>query len=1125
MVSKLITTGTANLGNRRYNVVVRHDKREATEVILVVDQKLYSAYKEDKDGKYSYGNNKAKELFSYVNIAIKGCTAKNGVAAPFVRGTVSKHVFKKRKANYEAQLFNGELAGLDVEGEDAQIFLEYTDKNIIPAEIPYIKLAVAKEFSESMIMDTGDIPVRSLEEIGLEKDITWLRNKKYYIVNDDETAEKVFQALENFRGPISYDTETTGLRINMFSKVNSKEQMMLEEYNSVREDKDKIRVDKLVGIIFCVEKDVSYYFPVANRKFKNLYSDLDSEIRKKTIDYIREQKMQDDPNCITDMGRLLRDTPDDELTSDVILMERVRRILEKKHLVCHNGSFEWKVSYCYDIAINLKDDTMLMHQVMYKFRTTTSNRGEQSNLKYLTKAELGIDQLDLNDFFVDYKEESTGEVKQSKKKKNNSTIDFSYMDYDGAKAYAPADGDFTLQIFYKYKRDMLDNHREQEYIYNVEVIVAMAIAYMEFYGHKIDESKIEKALSDSLQRMVEIEKEIRKLAGLSDDEELNIGSPTQVAKLFYDKLKIPFKGDKYSVDKRTIKQYLKMKNEDGTNQYPIVHLYKEWKGLSTLTTKFFDNLPNFMYPGGFIFSSYGQISTATGRMSCKKPNAQQYPDEIKKIIVPRKDFVMADADYSQIEYRTLVAQAKEERYLELFKDPDNDYHTLKASEMYDVPYASVTPSMRDDAKSFNFGIPYGMGLGSLAILLTGKNGPSQREEAGRKYELYFKDQPKVRKFFNEVKEMATVYKYTKTLFSRYRYYSFNDKSGNFSQSKKASVLRQAGNAVIQGTAADIFKIGVARTFMFIKENNLLGKLLITNMIHDEQLFEINCVELNVKRVLREIERCMSFELEGFPPLFIGAGFGMNWKEAKGKMHEIHPHLAEEIADESSKEGLFESYMSNPEEVVEYFNVRNYEFRKNKIIDYIVNEDNWNKDLHPAIGSILNLQFTYGLEEKYDGAQLTTAALREFIERENIGLDYTLFGDALNIKQGEEEVEYDDLDEEDLYSDDLDDYTFALLDEDMSMYEVPLQDIIAEFGLFISKEKRVCGIDSRRLSHKKKDRLADYLSSKTCEREDPDAMQIVFLKENNVLFNTGVYVRGIQGAIIESNLTGHSLLYA
>ena len=243
MVSKLITTGTANLGNRRYNVVVRHDKREATEVILVVDQKLYSAYKEDKDGKYSYGNNKAKELFSYVNIAIKGCTAKNGVAAPFVRGTVSKHVFKKRKANYEAQLFNGELAGLDVEGEDAQIFLEYTDKNIIPAEIPYIKLTVAKEFSESMIMDTGDVPVRSLEEIGLEKDITWLRNKKYYIVNDDETAEKVFQALENFRGPISYDTETTGLRINMFSKVNSKEQMMLEEYNSVREDKDKIRVD------------------------------------------------------------------------------------------------------------------------------------------------------------------------------------------------------------------------------------------------------------------------------------------------------------------------------------------------------------------------------------------------------------------------------------------------------------------------------------------------------------------------------------------------------------------------------------------------------------------------------------------------------------------------------------------------------------------------------------------------------------------------------------------------------------------------------------------------------------------------------------------------------------------
>ena len=179
---------------------------------------------------------------------------------------------------------------------------------------------------------------------------------------------------------------------------------------------------------------------------------------------------------------------------------------------------------------------------------------------------------------------------------------------------------------------------------------------------------------------------------------------------------------------------------------------------------------------------------------------------------------MMDADYSQIEYRVLVALSGEEKLAELFADPDNDYHTLMASLMYGVPYASVTPAMRGDAKSFNFGSPFGMGFASLAILLTGRSGPVEIEEAKEKYELYFKDQPKARKFFNQVKEMAAVNRYTKTFWNRRRYYSFEDKDGNINQAKKASALRQAGNAVIQGTAADIFKISVARNFTYIRKN-------------------------------------------------------------------------------------------------------------------------------------------------------------------------------------------------------------------------------------------------------------------------------------------------------------------
>ena len=515
---------------------------------------------------------------------------------------------------------------------------------------------------------------------------------------------------------------------------------------------------------------------------------------------------------------------------------------------------------------------------MYKFRSTTSNRGEPSNLKYLAKRELGIDQWELDDFFPDFKE-SVGEVRTKaggKKKKAGSKIDFSYMDYDGTRVYAPTDGDVTLLLFLMYKKDMLENHKEQEYIYNVEIVVACAIAYMEFYGHRIDEDKIAAVRDQTFARLACIESEIRQAVNYANEKELdaynklkeamevfknadkngtkeernqandatlqavedlnaaiasneehvlNLGSPSQVAELFYDVLKIPFSGEKKSVAKKEVKGLLKAKDDEGKPKYPVVHMYSDYKKLDTLRTKFFDNLPYYMYPGGIIFSSFGQISTATGRMSCSKPNAQQYPKDVTGIVVPRPGYVMMDADYSQIEYRVLTALAGNDGLAKLFSDPDSDYHTLMASMMYGVPYASVTPKMRGDAKSFNFGIPYGMGLGSLAILLTGVNNATTRAEAADKYEKYFENQPKTRQFFDKVKEMAQVNKYTRTFWSRYRYYSFTDADGNENNARKAAALRQAGNAVIQGCLGGDTRIQT-KEYGIVKIKDLVGQSLL-----------------------------------------------------------------------------------------------------------------------------------------------------------------------------------------------------------------------------------------------------------------------------------------------------------
>lgn len=1180
----MFTRGEFTVDNVTYGAIMSHTKAR-TEAILITSGTVVSAYLVDDTGSYSYNNVRAKELVKLVQSGVKACTSKNCVPMPFELGAMNQHEFIKSKVEYTIQLYRGEVVGAFIQSSDKRLEMEYIADVSMPTNIPYVKLTEVKKNVDIADNDLDAIQTRSVQEIALEKeDITWLQNKKYFIVNDDETAEQLFAFFDQYNGPIAYDTETTGLKINCFGQINSKYQHDLEKYNAEHSD-NPIRADKLVGIIFCVEEDTSYYFPCFNRKFKNLYQDLDSPVRKRIIQNTKSRytigDLRDKDNSVADYWRT---TPDDEITPDCILMERVRNILETKHIVAHNGSFEYKVGLQYWIDTNLKDDTMIIHQVAYKFRNG-GGKAEPSNLKYLAKKELGVDQWELHDFFPNWKPDKEGLVRRKPGAKNIGTqIDFSYMDYEGTRVYAPTDGDVTLGLFHKFKADLLANHKEMEYIYNVEVIVACAIGYMEFFGHRIDESKILNARAETMANKSMIISEIRQMidyaneselsayaeikqfrdnkkeSGLSEDDfnsklielvgkldgaiesntqkQINLGSSAQVCDLFYNKLGIPFSGDKQSVAKKEVKALLKEKNDDGTPKYPVVHLYSKYKNEETLLSKFFDNLIYFTYPGGFIFSSFGQIATNTGRMSCSKPNCQQYPKVITKIIIPRDGYVMMDADYSQIEYRVLTAMAGNEWLAELFSNPDSDYHTLMASLMYDVDYSAVTSSMRSAAKSFNFGIPYGMGLGSLAILLTGKNTAQTRDEAAEKMEDYFRNQPKTRKFFGNVKEMAQVNGYTKTLFNRYRYYTFTDKDGNVNNAKKAAALRQAGNAVIQGTAADIFKIGVARNFSFIRRNNLLGKLLIINMVHDEQLMEVDVQHLNMQRIVAEVGNNMQFKVDGFPPLYIGAGIGKAWGYAKGKMAEIHPNLLEEFTEEArnipiwrTEEEMKEKPYVDPQEVLGYFDKRVYEFRRKKVADYLSNPENWHKAIYPAISGLINLQFNYGRGddakayvgpngEKYDDQQFLELNIGDFLKENHIDADPSWFKAGDNKAEDEEEdKEYseDEGDEDDIMDmveGDDDIRSFTLVDESDKTFGSSIHDMINVFGACILVQQRICGISTKNMYYKKKDALIDYLMQYMCDPEDPDGLQIVFLNDANILNYTGVYVKNLDNDKLE-----------
>lgn len=1164
---------------------------------------IQSAYKTDKLDEYSYLTSEAKELWKFIKLGITKCSTRKQSTAPVKGlGTVKRYSVEKSPNVWSIDKYDGQFSGCEASGmlgkDKIQVYLCFTQPYEI-AKLDYVKLtntasytiknATTSNLAEEFERDFEEtVPVRSLAEISLEKDTTWLNNKHYYIVNDEEQAEQIFNFLENYNGIISYDTETTGLCINMFGEIGSerKEKIDAENERLKSEGKAPYKVDRLVGIIFCVEENVSYYFPCFNRKFKNLYSDKSNIRTKQVIDRIHARyTIGDLRDSTTSMSNYIRNTPKEEWQCDVILMERVRDILEKRWLGTHHGSFEYKVGLMYSIDSNLRDDSMLLHQLLYKFRniTASNDRGEPSNLKYLTKVEFGVDQLDLKDFFVDYSEDSSGLSRQGsgsgKKKKSN--IDFSYMDYDGAKAYAPADGDFTLGLILKYKNGLMTQFKNQEYLYTVEVIVSCAIGYMEYYGHRLDEAKIEATKVNTYSNMLLTEKKIRDLIDANTPEEkaafevlislknelsdleskrkndksdellnkyndvlhkldeqnmlvrgmidtsvnqLNLGSPAQVGELFYDRLGIPVgKDGSKSVNKRAIKPLAKAKDENMNLKYPVVKYYMDWKNDSTLLTKFFDNLPNYMYPGGFIFSGYGQITTATGRMSCSKPNAQQYPHSVTCMVIPRDGCVFADADYSQIEYRTLTALAKETRLMERFKDPDMDYHTVMASLMFDTPYANVTSQMRSEAKTFNFGIPYGMGIKKLAFQLKGSEDASAIEEAKEKYELYFKEQPNVRRFFEDVKEGARVYNYTQTKWGRRRYYSFNDENGKLDTRKMGAALRQAANATIQGTAADIFKIGAARNFLFLRENKLFGKYFITNMVHDEQLVEISC-DLNIKVILANLIKAMELKIDGFPPLFVGAGIGATWDDAKGKMAEIHPLLGREFVAEvaESKDSLYatDETRMTPDEVYDYFAKRNYKFREQKILNYILDEKNYGETLDPIIGSTLVLQFDYGvkkeLKERFpDGQEGITYTkeekekaekdsplerLKRFIEAHGLDISIDNFKSSTvdeiePVKEEEEEEGYSDGDDEDDsfdFEDELINSTFKLIDESSEYYGCSLKDLINEFGFVISKSQKVVGIAWNKLTYSSQKQIQDYLNKHICDESTPGAYRVLLL---------------------------------
>lgn len=668
------------------------------------------------------------------------------------------------------------------------------------------------------------------------------------------------------------------------------------------------QADQLVGVVLSVKYGESFYFPLQMKKIKNL--------------------------CGGDHF--------------YVMEHYLRPILEGKKLVAHNMSYDWKVAYIYGINANIVHDTMAILHLTLGAEIKDYKVGLKENAKLL----LGRDSLELSDLIID---DSWGE----------NDIKFWDLPEDLVRLYACADTDNTNGLLgYALQNDLLGKYGANK-VYEIEIAFSFAVAYQEFYGHRIDINNLDKMRDEIGKGQAKEMEEMVKIIG----HEFNPSSPKQLLTIMYGELGIPEqisrKTGRPTTDKETLKMLAELTDAEDNVMYPfVVHLqkYREYEGVRKIIDKF----PEHVTQDGYVFSSVMQYGTTTGRVSINKPNYQSYNDPIKKNVIPRPGFWMFDTDYSSVEYRVLGNMVGNKKIMENFKDPDFDYHAYQAAHMYNVPYSAVTKKLRKAAKGINFGLPYGMGDESLGVRVFGEASPENTRKAAGLRAAYFKGQEDIRDWFEFHRDKGVNKGYTETYFGRRRYYRRSDFSVN-------AIRRQAGNQVIQGTAADIYKTAVGRVFKRICREGWLGQVMFTGFIHDELLGEVsNDINPGVwLKALREEFEVKITNEDGSPwsPLYMGFGYGMSWYEAKSV--ELPIKLQWEIVDKYGETGFPDwdgngrAFCDKIPDMLRDFDVRDI---RNQILD----EASQGKEIKPTLNNQV-------LDCVKEDAKVYTEAISNYIQ--------------------------------------------------------------------------------------------------------------------------------------------------
>lgn len=481
---------------------------------------------------------------------------------------------------------------------------------------------------------------------------------------------------------------------------------------------------------------------------------------------------------------------------------------------------------------------------------------------YVLQPELRHNMDYLAEIYLHYQTIPIEELIGAKGKKQGNMRD---LPPEAVYEYACEDADVTLQLKHALEKE-LEAQKVGPLFYDIEMPLVPVLAYMEHNGVRVDTDALRETSLHFTARMKQIEEEVHQLAGV----EFNIASPKQVGEVLFDRLKIVAKAKKTKTG-----QYVTSEEvlESLRGKHEIVGKILEHRGLKKLLGTYIDALPLLINPEtGKIHTSFNQTVTATGRLSSSNPNLQNIPirnedgKEIRKAFIPEEGCEFFSADYSQIELRIMAHLSGDKNMIEAFREGD-DIHAATAAKIYKIGIDEVTREQRSKAKTANFGIIYGISVFGLAERM---NVP--RSEAKELIDGYFQTYPQIKEYMDKSIETAREKGCIETVFGRKRYlpdiHSHNSVVRGYAE-------RNAINAPIQGSAADIIKVAMVKIYQRFQAEGIRSKMIL--QVHDELNFSVLPEEKETVRqiVIEEMERAYAMQV----PLRADCGWGNNWLEA------------------------------------------------------------------------------------------------------------------------------------------------------------------------------------------------------------------------------------------------------